>query len=219
MCGRFTLKAPAREVADLFAMAEAPDLTPRYNVAPTQQVLAVRAGATGREFARLRWGLVPHWATDAKIGGSLINARAETVAEKPAFRTAFARRRCLIPADGFFEWQKAGTKKLPFWFHLRDGKPFAFAGLWEKWGGPEDPLESCAIITTQANDLVRPYHERMPVILDPACFDSWLSASAAGPELREWLRPFDPARMIATPVSARVNSPRNDDPACLTPAP
>jgi putative SOS response-associated peptidase YedK len=215
MCGRFTLTAPARAVSELFGLPATPDLAPRYNIAPTQLLLAVRAGTQGCELVRLRWGLVPSWAGDLRIGASLLNARAETVAEKPAFRTAFARRRCLIPADGFYEWRKIAGKKQPILFRLGEGGPFAFAGLWEYWEGPEGPVESCAILTTQANDLVRPVHERMPVILDPRRYEDWLDVRVTPEVVRRWLQPFDACLMTATPVSTLVNSPRNDDARCL----
>jgi putative SOS response-associated peptidase YedK len=222
MCGRFTLTAPARALAELFDLADLPALAPRYNVAPTQPVLAVRhAGEARREVVRLRWGLVPSWADDLRIGARLLNARAETAAEKPAFRTALARRRCLVPADGFFEWRSAGGKKQPLWFRLRDGRPFALAGLWERWQAAEGVLvESCAVLTTEANELVRPVHERMPVILEPSRYDAWLDPHFTRTDLlRPWWRPWCAADMIAEPVSAHVNNPRHDDVRCVAPAP
>ncbi|MBI5758349.1 MAG: SOS response-associated peptidase, partial [Planctomycetales bacterium] len=173
MCGRFTLRTPADELSELFSatLRDGLLLSPRYNIAPSQLVACVRQPPEGqRELVTLRWGLVPSWAKDAKIGYSLINARSETVANKPAFRSPFRRRRCLIPADGFFEWQAVpGSKtKQPHYITLQGGQPFAFAGLWERWIGPDgNPLESCSIITTEPNELMKTIHNRMPVILPP----------------------------------------------------
>jgi putative SOS response-associated peptidase YedK len=191
---------------------------PRYNIAPTQGVLAVRRAAQGgREGILLRWGLVPSWANDLSIGNRMLNARAETVLEKPSFRAAFLRRRCLLPADGFYEWQNVAGKKQPLHFRLRDGRLFAFAGLWEHWEGPEgDPVESCTVLTTEANDLVRPVHERMPVILGPHCHDAWLDPGNTNTALlRSWLVPYPAGEMAVLPASQRVNNARNEGPACL----
>jgi putative SOS response-associated peptidase YedK len=191
MCGRYTLRTPLTVLAQqfLFDLGDLPQdewTTSRDNICPTQDVAVVRQPVAGgrRELAMLHWGLIPSWAKDKKMASSMINARSETVAEKPAFRTALARCRCLILADGFYEWKKEGKKRLPFLFQTKDELPFAFAGLWERWRGsgasgksPDEsqpPLESCTIITTEANDLCRPVHERMPVILDPADYDLWL---------------------------------------------
>src|ERR1700676_4923775 len=173
MCGRFFILASPGELADLFQLAGVPDLAPRYNIAPTQPVAVVRAADQARELVRLRWGLIPSWSKDAKM--AQINARSEPAAGKPMFRTAFRKRRCLIPASGFYEWKATGgKKKQPFCIRLADDKPFAFAGLWDRWEGPDGPVESCCILTTDANELVRPIHDRMPVILDPRYFDQWL---------------------------------------------
>jgi putative SOS response-associated peptidase YedK len=194
---------------------------PRYNVAPTQDILAVRAAAdgAGRELALLHWGLVPSWAKDAKLSASLINARGDTVGQKPAFRTAFARRRCLIPADGFFEWKKVGKEKQPYWLRMQDERPFAMAGLWESWRGPAGsegpPLESAAIITTDANELCRPLHDRMPVILHEADYARWLDPAAPKQELQALLVPLPAECMKSEPVSKRVNNARNDDAQCV----
>jgi putative SOS response-associated peptidase YedK len=220
MCGRFTLRSPAVVLADHFDVAIEGELAPRYNIAPTQLVSAVRKGSTddARRFVALRWGLVPHWAKDVSVGNRMINARAETVAQKPAFRTAFRRRRCLIPADGYFEWQKRGKTKQPYYFRMQDDSPLAFAGLWESWRGEADQqaVESCTIITTEANALTRPIHDRMPVILEPACYDVWLDAAVDNIEaLLPLLRPLPADAMTADPVSTHVNSPRNDDPRCI----
>lgn len=215
MCGRYTLAAPGRVVAELFALDAIPELRPRYNVAPGQEVPVVRVREGRRELATVQWGLVPAWARDLAIGQKLINARAETVAEKPAFRQALRARRCLVPADGFYEWQPAAGRKQPWYFQLRDGRPFAFAGLWERWQAPGvDPLESCAIVTTAANELVAPVHGRMPVVLSPEGCGRWLAGGTPG-ELAALLVPFPASEMRAYPVSPRVNSPAVDDRGCI----
>src|SRR4051794_17675419 len=211
MCGRYTLLASPEALREQFGLVEVPVLAPRYNVAPTQKVAAVRrtAGAEGRELALLRWGLIPPWADDPAIGNRLLNARAETVADKPSFRSALRCRRCLVLADGFFEWQTSRGKKQPYYFRLRDGRPFALAGLWERWArGEHGTVESCTLVTTEANDLVRPLHERMPVILPPDAYEVWLDPAVEHPErLRPLLRPCRADEMTAYPVSVRVNSP------------
>lgn len=220
MCGRFTQTRTWSELADLYRLADAAPpatLRPRYNIAPTQDIAVLRrAGGGGRELTAMRWGLVPSWAKDIDIGARMINARAETVHEKPAFRDAFRRRRCLIVTDGFYEWQKRprGPKR-PYFLTVADGRPFAFAGLWEAWTPPGGaPLESCAIITTEATAELRPIHDRMPVILTPEVFDRWLDPALAPDEARARLAPFNGALAI-TPVGTRVNNVRNDDPACV----
>jgi putative SOS response-associated peptidase YedK len=218
MCGRYTLTRPASEVVEAFHLDQAPLFEPRYNIAPTQAVLAVRRiDPTGPPQAiLLRWGLVPAWATDLSIGNRMLNARSETVLEKATFRTAFARRRCLLPADGFYEWQTIGRKKQPIHFRFRDDRLFAFAGLWERWGGPDGLVESCTILTTTANDLVRPVHDRMPVILDPEHYDAWLDPRGTDTELLcSWLAPYPATEMLAVPASTHVNNARNEGPACL----
>jgi putative SOS response-associated peptidase YedK len=225
MCGRFTLRTPLTVLSQQFlfdldaAIGQLPQ-QPRYNIAPTQAIAAVRAApGGGRALAALHWGLIPSWAKDCKIASSLINARGETVAEKPAFRSAFARRRCLILADGFFEWKKVGKRKQPYYYRLRDGRPFAFAGLWESWrgaaGAAGPPLESGTIITTTANELCRPLHDRMPVILEACDYDRWLNPGAAKEDLIPLLTPYPADAMQVDPVSQRVNSVRNDDAQCL----
>jgi putative SOS response-associated peptidase YedK len=222
MCGRYTLTTPGEIIAEIFDLSAPPELPARYNVAPTQEVAAVRVEEPGgeRRLVLLRWGLVPHWADDPAIGNRMINARAESAAEKPAFRTSFKKKRCLVPADGFYEWQKVeGGKKQPWYFRLGSGEPFAFAGLWASWHkGGGDPIESCTLLTTEANDLVRKVHPRMPVILAPEHYDLWLDPAVDDRErLEAVLGTFDPARMIAVPVSTRVNSPANDDPSVIEP--
>lgn len=220
MCGRFTLRTNATSLIEHFGGELPFDLPLRYNIAPTQRVATLRIGPEldGRQWQMVRWGLIPSWAKEASIGNRMINARAETVTEKPAFRTAWRRRRCLVPADGYYEWQKTGKGKQPFYIRLRDDSPFAMAGLWERWLDPEtdEPIESCTIITTDANELTRPIHDRMPVILNAADYDLWLDPQVPNPDpLRQLFRPFDSLAMRADPVSTLVNSPRNDDPRCV----
>ncbi len=222
MCGRFTLFEPNESLAGIFGVEAAPWPGPRYNIAPSQQVAAVRIspGSPGRrDWVLLRWGLVPSWAKDPSIGSRLINARGETVAEKPAFRSAWKDRRCLIPANGFYEWQRRNGRKQPWYIRLRSGKPFAIAGLWERREDPGgEPLETCTLITTGANDLLEPIHGRMPVILAPTDFDRWLSVSREEvPSLLPLLRPFPAGGMEAFEVGLRVNRPDNDSPDLITP--
>ncbi len=223
MCGRFTLKTPVETLAEVFELPTAPELPPRFNIAPSEAVAAVRvAGAEPlRELALLRWGLVPPWADEPKVGSRMINARAETVATNGAFRSAFRRRRCLVPADGFYEWQRQEHGKQPFYIHMRDDAPFAFAGLWEVWEGKDGTvLETCTVITTEPNELMQPIHNRMPVILDQADYARWLDPRMNDPEsLKAFLRPFPSEKMAAYPVSRLVNSPSNDAPECLAPLP
>ncbi len=218
MCGRYTLAASPGALAEHFGVAP-PDLPPRYNVAPTQSVFAVLAGGEGREPALLRWGLVPSWAKDKGIGASLLNARAETAAVKPCFRSAFQRRRCLVPADGFFEWARAGGRKQPSYFTLREGGPFAFAGLWEEWEGEGvEPVRTCAILTTEANEVVRPVHARMPAILRPDDCERWLGhVPGTREELLLVLRPLPGEALVARPVSPWVNDARHEGPRCIEP--
>ncbi len=216
MCGRFTQATEGEIIARVFDLAETPALSPRYNIAPTQAVAAVRAGEGGRRLDGLRWGLIPSWAKDRAIGDRMINARAETLAAKPAFRSAFRARRCLIVADGFYEWKKVGGRKQPHLIAFRDRRPFAFAGLWERWDG-DGPVESCTIVTTTANDVVAPIHDRMPVILDPGEFTLWLDPKVTDTSrVAGLLRPYAPDLLEAHPVGLLVNNPANDSPACTT---
>lgn len=223
MCGRFTLRTSAKKVAKAFDVPEVPELFPRFNIAPTQPVAVVRRAADRpeRELASLRWGLIPSWSEDAKTGARMINARSETAADLPAFRNAFRRRRCLIVADGFYEWQKLNGKKQPYFIHLKDDQPFAFAGLWESWRIPDKQhIESCTILTTEANDLIRFLHDRMPVILRPADYDRWLDpAQEKVEELSPLLQPLPSEEMSAEAVSSLVNNARNEDPKCIEPLP
>lgn len=217
MCGRYTLRRNLKQLADLFHIGDAhlPLFDARYNVAPSQDVRAVRQ-PDGRELVELKWGLVPSWANDPKIGYGMINARCETVAEKPSFRSAFKRRRCLILADGFYEWKKTGAKtKQPYFVHLKDDQPFAFAGLWEYWERDGEVIESCTILTTDANALMKPMHDRMPVILPDHVYDEWLDPdNQATGDLPNLLKPYPTDEMAAHPVSTYVNSPKNQGPEC-----
>lgn len=220
MCGRFTLTTPPEMVAELFELAESPELRPRYNIAPTQPVPVVRRDQTGppRRLSLLRWGLVPGWANDPSIGSRMINARAETVAIKPAYRAAFRKRRCLVIADGFYEWSKLpGSKgKQPHYIRMRDGGPFAFAGLWERWTGPDRAvIDSCTLLTTAPNELIETLHNRMPAILGPRDYDAWLDPAAQ--RLEALLRPYPSDEMVASPVGTLVNDPANDTRACIAP--
>ena len=227
MCGRYFLTTPGELLADLFeapatSEAVAAALVPRYNIAPTQAVPIVRAKPDGtRELASAHWGLVPHWAKERAIGNKLINARAETVAEKPSFRDAFRRRRCLIPADGYYEWKKDGPTKQPFVFRRKDRATIAFAGIWSTWKDPGtgEPLESCAILTTTPDALAATVHDRMPVILPAARFSPWLDSATPSPSLRELFSPAPADEMEAYAVSRQVNRPSNDSPALLEPIP
>ncbi len=227
MCGRYTLTSPVQALRQMFEFEGSPNLAPRYNVAPTQTAAVVRAdGDGGREIAQMRWGLVPHWAKELAIGARMINARAETVAAKPSFRQAYSRRRCLVPADGYYEWRKEGSAKQPYLFLRRDRAPMGLAGLWERWTVPDgtaaegfsagDTIETFALLTTGAHEQVATIHHRMPLILDPADFGLWLMPESDPAALDALLAP--PAVTLDFfPVSRRVNSPRNDDPACIEP--
>jgi putative SOS response-associated peptidase YedK len=217
MCGRFTLTASPDALTGFFGLADVPPLEPRYNIAPTQQVFAVRPDQAGhRQGGLLKWGLIPSWANDPGIGNRMLNARSETAADKPSFRSALRKRRCLIAASGFFEWQKAGAKKQPYYVRSRDGGPLAFAGLWERWDKGEGPVESCTILTNEANGLMRPLHDRMPVILDARDFDRWLDpATQDADEVAPLLVPCPEDVLTAYPVSTWVNSPRNQGPKCV----
>jgi putative SOS response-associated peptidase YedK len=203
MCGRYTLSVSPRKLASRFNVPQLPELPfdgQLYNIAPSQQMPIVRQGLDDREMVLARWGLIPTWAKDAKIGNSLINARADTVAEKPAFRSAFKRRRCLVAADGFFEWQATGGKvKQPYFISLKDKEPFGFAGLWEQWDKSEDgkTVESFSIITTEPNELMAPIHNRMPVIIGTQDYSTWLDPEEVPDTLKGLLRPFDAQLMDA----------------------
>ena len=213
MCGRFAFYSPREAVTELYGVEIPPACEPRYNIAPTQAVAAIRLDADLRpEGVLLRWGLVPGWAKDPAVGNRMINARAETVAEKPAFRAPFRRRRCVVLADGFYEWQAGRDGKQPWFISAADGKPLALAGLWERWDRAAEPLETCTLITTRANALMAPLHERMPVILDAGRYRDWLEHADAG-----LLQPCGEARLQAHPVSRRVNNPANQGPELISP--
>jgi putative SOS response-associated peptidase YedK len=218
MCGRFTLRSSPQAVAEAFGLPEAPDLLPRFNIAPGQPVAVVRQEprAEGRELAFLRWGLIPAWADDPSIGNRLANARSETAATKPSFRKAFRSRRCLVVADGFYEWQRADGRKQPYFVGLQSDRPFGLAGLWERWDKHGEPVESCTILTTDANDMMQPIHERMPVIIPPDQYDLWLDSRCQDTEkLSKLLRPYPLKDMLAYRVSTLVNNPKNDVPKCV----
>ncbi len=225
MCGRFAQAAKPEAIAQLFDLPpEAiPPYQPRYNLAPTQPALVLRRHPhTGqKELVFLRWGLIPSWAKDPNIGQRLINARAETLDQKPAFRAAFRHRRCLVPADGFYEWQKTSQHKQPYFIARKDGQPMALAGLWEHWQSPEgETLETFTLITTEANELVKPLHPRMPVILPQDAFALWLDPRTDVRTLKDLLlTPYPSALLRAWPVHARVNNPRFDDPTLIEPLP
>jgi putative SOS response-associated peptidase YedK len=219
MCGRFNLRTNPRDFADFFA-AQAPpaaeQLLMGFNIAPTQDVLAVRADSGSREAVPLRWGLIPSWADDPKIGNRMINARSETAPDKPAFRTPFKRKRCLIPASGFYEWQKRDDGKQPYHIHPQQGGLMAFAGLWDRWQPADgDAIESCTILTTSANRTLSELHDRMPVILAPQDYGDWLEAAADVAALQRLLRSATEDFLDFEPVSKLVNNVRNTGPECL----
>ena len=213
MCGRYALTSPPEVIAERFYVAWSVAVEPHYNIAPSQMIPVVREVERGRELALVRWGLIPSWAKDASIGMKLINARGETVGEKPAFRSAYRQRRCLIPADAFYEWKPIAGRKQPYCIRLRDAGPFGMAGLWEHWKAPDGKtVESCTIITVEANTLIAELHDRMPLIVAPADYDVWLAARTKG------LPPaVPPEAMRYYPVSPLVSNARNDVPACLEP--
>ena len=221
MCGRFTQSSSLDEIAAALEVAKmvADKSRPRYNIAPTQDVAAVRETSGEREMRVLKWGLVPAWAKDVEIGSRLINARAETVTEKPSFREAFKRRRCLIPSDGFYEWKREGTRKQPYYFRMKDERPFAFAVLWERWEGKgQMVIESCTILTTAANEVLAPVHDRMPVIIAPENYEPWLDMrQSATDQLLPLLRPYPAAEMTSFPVSVAVNNPRSEGAELIAP--
>ena len=218
MCGRYRLTAKERYIREHFGLDEDPAWTPRWNIAPTQTVPVIRQDKNEpkRTSALLRWGLIPSWAKDARVGYKMINARAETVAETPAFRDPFRFRRCLILADGFYEWTKQGKEKSPFCFSMADDSIFAFAGIWDRWRNPDKKwVETCSIITTSANALLSSIHDRMPVIVKPESYDLWLDPGLKkADDLLDLLKPFPAAAMRHHRVSSRVNSVKNDDPTC-----
>lgn len=220
MCGRFVLENTPEQLSGTYRLSSVPELPPRYNIAPGQQVAVVRQRNSGeRELAFLHWGLVPSWARDPAIGHKMTNARSETVHEKPSFRQAFHASRCIVPASGFYEWEKAGKEKIPHYIHQREGRIMSLAGLWERWKSPEGrELETCSILTTAANSLVEKLHARMPVILHPAGYDLWLNHQTADVErLAELFRPYPAGQLAEYVVTKGVNSPTLDSPVCIIP--
>ncbi len=223
MCGRYTQTCSGEAIAQTFELQHIPDLQPRYNIAPTQAVSAIAQNEESRAYRIFQWGLVPSWSKDPSIGSRMINARSETAAEKPSFRAPFKRRRCLIIADGFYEWQRSANAqsgpKQPYYIQLKTRSLFGFAGLWDAWeSGDGSYLETCTILTTEPNDLMQPIHNRMPVIVHPEDYDLWLDPSLQeGDRLQSLLRPYETDAMQLYPVSKTVNSPRNETPACIEP--
>jgi putative SOS response-associated peptidase YedK len=222
MCGRYRLSRRKQIIEEHFgATSGEEDWSPRYNIAPTQPVPIIRQNPKEpvRQISLVRWGLIPSWAKDMSGSASMINARSETAAAKPAFRDALKSRRCLVPADAFYEWQRTGTTKQPFCFEVRDGQLFAFAGLWERWKDPSGTwIKSCSILTTTANAVTSTVHDRMPVILDPSNYDLWLDPGMTNVDAAcDPLKPYDAGLMRSYPVSARVNSVANDDAECSAP--
>lgn len=216
MCGRYTLITNIDRIAEAFGVAPTLEAQPRYNIAPTQEIVTI-VNNGNPHLSLLRWGLIPAWAKDESIGSRMINARAETLAEKPSFRNLLRSRRCLVVADGFYEWQGEGKNKTPMYITLQDGQPFAFAGLWDRWKDPDgQEIHSCTIITTEPNELMAPIHNRMPAILRPKAYEDWLN-----PQLRDdnvlthLLKPYPSELMTARAVSKLVNNPRNDSAALL----
>jgi putative SOS response-associated peptidase YedK len=222
MCGRYRLSRRKQVVEEYFeSPSDEEDWNPRYNIAPTQPVATIRQAGSSRILSLMRWGLVPSWASDISIGARLINGRSETVLEKPAFRDSFRLRRCLVPADGFYEWKKAGKERYPFHFVMKDSSLFAFAGVWDRWRSPAGQVvESCSILTTAPNELLEGVHDRMPVILPQRHYQTWLTAPATDSQrLAELLVPFDASVMQRYPVSSLVNKPENDVPECALEVP
>jgi putative SOS response-associated peptidase YedK len=219
MCGRYSLHANPEVIALCFRLGLLPEFKSRYNITPGTKILIVRHDKEqGRVADLYRWGLIPGWAKDPAIGNRLANARGETVADKPSFRNAFRRWRCLVPASGFYEWKALAGRKQPYYIHPQGAELFAFAGITERWEGPDGPVHTCALITTEANELMRGIHDRMPVILKPEDHAAWLDPNnQATAALKELLRPYPAQAMAAHPVSARVNAPKHDDAALIEP--
>ena len=220
MCGRYKRTDKFAQIAHDLTLTTPSHWTPRYNIAPSQLVACIRTNPDTQqlECCDLKWGLVPSWAKDPSIGHKLINARGETVAEKPSFRHAFKQQRCLVLADGYYEWKREGKTKQPYYIHLKDHRPFAFAGLWERWEKEDQVIESCSLITIHANSLMEPIHHRMPVILPTSTYGEWLDPHPHNPTaLLSLLQPYEAEGMEAYPVSLMVNNPRNDHPQCLHP--
>ena len=221
MCGRFTRKENFKNLAALLGLPIPPILTPRYNIAPSQLIACIRSlpESSERECLELQWGLVPSWAKDSNIGNKMINARAETVAEKPSFRKAFKQQRCMVLADGFYEWKREENTKQPYYIRMKDHRPFCFAGIWEQWRpGTNDSVETCAMLTIGPNSIMKPIHHRMPVILNPQDYDTWLDPRMQNfQHLTPLLQSYPPEEMEAFPVSTLVNNPIHDHEDCIQP--
>lgn len=219
MCGRYTLTIKPDVIATHFRLSHTPEFTPRFNIAPSQDVPVVRMDVDGPRLDMLRWGYIPSWAKSPALGAKMINARSESAGVKVAFRSALRERRCLIPADGFYEWRRKGLTRQPFYIRRRDDRLFAFAGLWTAWLGPTGEfIESCAILTTEPNEMLRQIHDRMPVIMDERGYDVWLSTEETDPRrLIHLLMPTPTDNLVMHPVSAHVNDPHIDDPECVVP--
>ena len=221
MCGRFTLHTPEPLLRNVFGIENSAPLglAPHYNIAPSQQVPIIRHTGSGREMVMARWGLIPHWSKEAKTKYSTVNARIETVADKPTYRTPFKSQRCLIPANGFYEWKVVDERKVPHYIRLRDGHVFALAGLWDHWEGKEETLESCSIIVMPANEVMKPLHQRMPAIIAPADYDSWMDPELTDKdEIMGYLTSSPSSQLVMYPISSRVNSPKHDDEGCIKPS-
>ncbi len=217
MCGRYNLIATGQQIMDHFKLPSLPAHNPDYNIPPGQKILAVvQTEDGGNKAVNLHWGLIPSWSKDRTISSRLINARAETLAEKPSFKSAYRHRRCLIPATGFFEWQSTETGKQPYHIHQQDNALFALAGLWEHWEQDQEGVYSCAIITTAANDKISPIHKRMPVIITPEDYNRWLDKKNVAAEMTDFLAADGYADMQVTPISTRINNPMHNDESCLT---
>lgn len=218
MCGRFALKTPTAQLASRFKLDEVVEVTPRFNISPGTDIPAIRYSPEGKRVMHLlRWGLVPHWAKDPSIGAKLSNARGETVADKPSFREAFKHRRCLVPADGFYEWKAEGKQKKPYFFSLKSGEPFALGGLWESWRTPDGGiLRTCCLITTQPNEIMLPVHDRMPVIVSPDQYEAWLTGEPD--DALALVKPYPNGEMQAWAVSKRVSRSGEEGDDLIRPA-
>jgi len=221
MCGRFTLQTPEIKIREAFNLpiGDKLGLSPRYNIAPSQDIPIIRNTEDGQELVLAKWDLIPHWSKESKTKYSTINARIETVAEKPTFSTPFKNKRCLIPADGFYEWKVINGHKIPHYIHMRKGGVFAFAGIWDRWEAEGETLDSCSIIVMPANETMKPIHERMPAIIAPAHYDLWLDQRMTEKdEIKGYLNSAPSSSLKFYPISPWVNSPQHDDESCIRPA-
>lgn len=215
MCGRFALDAPSKELINRFTLNRKLIIEPRFNISPTQRVIIIRKGSRGYKLSSVRWGLIPSWAKDTSIGNELINARTDSLSQKSAFKDAFKHRRCLIPATGFYEWKSKSNKKQPYYIKMKNGGLFMMAGIWDFWQDQKgEVIESCAIITTDANSLIKKIHDRMPVILPDSSYGAWLTPTSTGHSFREYFRPLNSFKMKVYPVSSMVNNVKNEGPGC-----